>query len=144
MNIRECLARGYLKRFDPDLELADKEIKEAKYDVEKARKAFDDEDYKWCIIKAYYTMFHAAKAVLFALGYVEKRHIAILVVLEELEKEGRLSSESVTDFKAAMTSREDADYHYSYSREIAEHELQAAINFLDEMERFMLKKNTGK
>jgi len=43
-----------------------------------------------------------------------------------------------------MTSREDADYHYSYSREIAEHELQAAINFLDEMERFMLKKNTGK
>ncbi len=144
MNIKECLARGYLKKLNSDFELAGKEINEAKYDVEKAKKAFDDEDYKWCIIKAYYAMFHATKAVLFASGYVEKRHIAVLIVLEDLERKGKISADSVIDFKAAMTSREDADYHYSYSQEIAEHELQAAINFLDEMENFILKKNTGK
>ena len=144
MNIKDCLAKGYLKRIDPDFELASKEINEAKYDIEKAKKAFDDEDYKWCIIKAYYAMFHAAKAALFTSGYVEKRHIAVLIVLEEFEKEGRLSSISITDFKAAMTSREDADYHYSYSHKVAEQEIQAAIDFLDEIKGFILNKNSEK
>ncbi len=108
--------------------------------MEKARKAFKDEDYKWCIIKAYYSMFHAAKSVLFKLGYSKKRHIAVLIVLEDLERKGEISSEFITDFKASMTSREDADYHYSYSKEIAEHEIKTAEGFLDEIECFMKKR----
>ena len=135
MNINDCLERGYLAETKPDKELSDKELNEAKYDLEKAEKAFKEEDYKWCIVKCYYGMFHAAKAVLFKLGYVEKRHIAILIVLEELNKKGKIESKFITNFKASMTAREDADYHYSYSKEIAEYELTIAEEFLEEMER---------
>jgi uncharacterized protein (UPF0332 family) len=144
MNIIECLGKGYLKKINPDFELAEKEIKESKYDLEKAKKAFKDEDYKWCIIKAYYSMFHASKSVLFKLGYSEKRHIAVLIVLEDLERNGEISSDSVIDFKASMTSRQDADYHYSYSKEIAEHEIKTAKSFLEEMEGFMKKRYNKK
>ncbi|MCK4521535.1 MAG: HEPN domain-containing protein [Nanoarchaeota archaeon] len=135
MNINDCLERGYLAETKPDKELSDKELNEAKYDLEKAEKAFKEEDYKWCIVKCYYSMFHAAKAILFKLGYVEKRHIAILIVLEELNKKGKIESKFITNFKASMTAREDADYHYSYSKEIAEYELTIAEEFLKEMER---------
>lgn len=116
MNLRDCLEKGYLKQSNPDKELSDKELNEAKYDLEKAKSAFNEEDYKWSIVKSYYSMFHAAKSVLFKLGYIEKRHISVLIVLEELNKQGKLESKFVTYFKSAMTAREDADYHYSHSK----------------------------
>jgi uncharacterized protein (UPF0332 family) len=135
MNLKECLNKGYLFLSNPDKELAFKEINESKYDLEKAKKAFVDEDYKWSIIKSYYSMFHAAKYILFNLGYKEKRHIAVLIVLEEFEKTGKISSNLVTNFKAAMTAREDADYHYSHSKEIARHEIEITEEFLEEVQK---------
>ncbi|MDO8740464.1 MAG: HEPN domain-containing protein [Candidatus Woesearchaeota archaeon] len=137
MNIKDCLEKGYLVKTKPDEELGNKELNESKYDLNKAEEAFENEDSKWCIVKCYYSMFHAAKAVLFKLGYVEKRHIAILIVLEELNKQGKIESKFITNFKASMTAREDADYHYSYSKEIAEYELDIAKEFVKEMERIL-------
>ena len=84
MNINECLEKGYLTKIEPDKELIKKEIEESEYDFEKAKKTFDDKDYKWSIIKSYYAMFHVARALLFKLGLKEKRHFAISVVLDEL------------------------------------------------------------
>ena len=80
MNINECLEKGYLTKIEPDKELIKKEIEESEYDFEKAKKTFDDKDYKWSIIKSYYAMFHVARALLFKLGLKEKRHFAISVV----------------------------------------------------------------
>jgi uncharacterized protein (UPF0332 family) len=139
MNIKTCLSKGYLIKIKPDKELANKELNESSYDLEKAEKAFQEEDYKWSIIKCYYSMFHAAKALLFQLGYIEKKHIAILIVFEELNKEGKLESKFVTNFKASLTAREDADYHYSYSKESAEYELEIAKEFVEEMLRLIKK-----
>lgn len=137
MNINDCLEKGYLIKSKPDKELSGKELNESKYDLEKAEEAFESEDHKWCIVKCYYSMFHASKAILFKLGYVEKRHIAILIVLEELNKQGKIESRFITNFKASMTAREDADYHYSYSKETAEYELNIAKEFVKEMERLV-------
>jgi len=116
MNLKDCIERGYLKKLNPDKELSEKELNEARYDL-----------------------FHAAKSVLFSLGYVEKRHISVLIVLEELNKEGKLEAKYTTNFKAAMSAREDADYHYSHSKETAEYELSIAKEFLDEMTRLLNK-----
>ncbi|MFH1511134.1 MAG: HEPN domain-containing protein [Candidatus Woesearchaeota archaeon] len=134
MNIHECLENGYLKKVTPDKELVQKELSEASHDLESAKKAFSDHDYKWCIVQSYYAMFHSAKAVLFTLGYSEKRHIAIVIVLEDLSKNGKLESTFITHLKAAMSAREDADYHYSYSKETAEHEIETAEEFVNRME----------
>ncbi len=129
MDIHTCLRKRFLIKGERDHELSSKEIAESEYDFSKAEKAFQDEDYKWAIVKCYYSMFHAAKAILYQLGYIEKKHIAIVVVLEELDKQGRIDSRFVNDFKAAMTAREDADYNYSYSREIAELEISNCSDF---------------
>jgi len=133
MDLKDCLEQRYLIKIEPDKNLTKKELDEAAYDLESAENTFKNEDYKWCIIKAYYSMFHAACAVLFKLGYQEKKHFAIIVVLEDLSKKGKLESNYVDYFNAAMSSREDADYHYVHSKEIAENNMAIAEEFLERM-----------
>ena len=133
MDIKECTEKGYLVRIEDTNNLIKKEFDEAEYDLEKSKKAFEDEDYKWCIVKAYYCIFHSARAVLFKLNLREKRHFAIGIVLEELNKNGKLESKYVNYFNAAVSSREDADYHYIYSRNIAEHTIEIAEEFIVKM-----------
>ncbi len=135
MDIESCVKEGFLLRIRPDKELIKKEFNEATYDLEKAEKAYGDLDFKWCIVKSYYCIFHSARAVLFRLGLREKRHFAIGIVLEDLSKKGKLESSYVNDFNAASSSREDADYHYTYSKETAQHNLKIAKEFLLRMKR---------
>jgi len=129
MDIDKCLDEGYLVKIKADRDLIEKEIKESRYDFDRAKKAFIDRDYKWCIVKCYYSMFHSAKAVCFKLGLREKRHFAVLVVLEELNKDGKLEIRFVNDFKAVMSLREGADYRYSYSMEKSEDSLKMTEDF---------------
>lgn len=140
IGLKECLEKRFLVKSKSDEELSNKELNEAEYDLEKAEKALKDKDHKWCIVKCYYSMFHAAKAILCKEGYMEKKHIAIVVVLEELNKEGKIENKFVNDFKAAMSAREDADYHYSYSQETAEYDLEICKEFLN-MTKGFLEKN---
>jgi uncharacterized protein (UPF0332 family) len=130
MNIQECIKKGFLKKGEPDLELSEKENKESIYDLEKANNAYKEKDFKWCIVKCYYSMFHSAKSLLYNLGYIEKRHIAIVAVWDELNKLGKLESKYIAIFKGAMSAREQADYHYSYSKETAKFELENASAFI--------------
>ena|SRR3989338_10084052 len=137
MDIKSCLEKGYLQKIGPDEELVKKELNETKYDLEKAEKAFKEEDFKWSIVKSYYAMFHSARAVLFRLGLREKRHFAISIVLEQLSKDGKLEYKFVNDFNASISSREDADYHYTYSKETAEHNLQISKEFSRRINNFL-------
>lgn len=140
MNIKKAVEEGFLERVKPDKELVDKEISESDYDFDKSKSAFEEEDYKWCIIQSYYSVFHSAKAVLFMLGLKERKHFAINIVLEELNNKGEIESIYVNDFKAAASAREDADYHYSYSKSSAEHMLEIAEEFNDKMKELISKK----
>ncbi|MBI2507374.1 HEPN domain-containing protein [Candidatus Woesearchaeota archaeon] len=137
MDINDCLEKGILQKINVDEKLVQKEINEAYYDLESAKKAFEEGDFKWGIVKSYYSLFHAARAVLFELGYREKRHFAVRVVLEELNKKGKLEMRFINDFNAAMSSREDADYHYVYSKDIAEHNLSIAEEFIQRVKRLL-------
>lgn len=133
MNIQDCIKKGHVKIIKPDRAIIGKEFKEARYDLEKAKKAGKEQDYKWSIIKCYYAMFHAARAILLQQGYQEKKHFAISIVLEELNKKALLESRYLNDFNAAMSSRQDADYHAIYSKEVAEHTLKIGEEFLRRM-----------
>ena len=137
MDIDECIKERFLVRVKPSKDLIEKEIKEAKYDLEKAEVALSQEDSKWSIVKSYYSMFHSARAVLFKSGLREKKHFAVGIVLEDLNKRGKLESKYVNDFNAAVYSREDADYHYTYSKEIAKHNLEIAKEFLQRMRKLL-------
>jgi len=135
MDIESCLQEGFLQRIKVEQDLIEKELEEAKYDLEKAKHAIEEDDFKWSIVKSYYSMFHAARAVLFSLGLKERRHFAVRVVLENLNMEGKLESKFISDFSAALGAREDADYRYTYSQETAAYLLKAAVDFLARMKR---------
>lgn len=140
MDVQECLEKRYLVLEKVSQDLIDKELKEGDYDFDKAKKAFNDRDYKWSIIKSYYSMFHSAKAVCFKLGYREKKHFAVLVVLEDLNKKGKLEVKFVNDFSAAISAREGADYRYAYSPERAEQSLEIAKEFNEKMKEIISSK----
>lgn len=135
MDIESCLREGFLQQIKVERDLIEKELEEAKYDIGKAKQALEDGDFKWSIVKSYYSMFHAARAVLFSLGFKERRHFAIRVVLEDLNMKGKLESKFISDFSAALGAREDADYRYTYSQETAAYLLRAAGDFLAMMKR---------
>ncbi len=137
MNIKEAVEKRFLVKEKLEKDLIDKEIKESAYDSQRAQKAFEEKDYKWAIIQCYYSMFHAAKAVCFTLGYREKKHFALVIILEELSNVGKLEQEYVNYFKAAIDSREEADYHYNYSQDIAEHSLKMAFSFNERMKELI-------
>ncbi|TKJ27232.1 MAG: hypothetical protein CEE41_00400 [Hadesarchaea archaeon B3_Hades] len=139
MDIESCLREGFLQKIKIERDLIEKELEEAKYDGGKAKRAFEEGDFKWSIVKSYYSMFHAARAVLFSLGLKERRHFAIRVVLEDLNAKGKLESRFISDFSAALGAREDANYRYTYSQETAAYLLRAAGDFLARMKRLAKK-----
>ncbi len=139
MDLKECVEKGYLIRVTNSQDLVEKEKKESDYDFSRAQKAFEEKDYKWAIIKGYYSMFHAVKSICFKLGYQEKKHFALLVLLEELSKEGKLESQYVSYFNVAIDSREGADYHYRHTEEIALHNLKLAESFNAKMKELLNK-----
>ncbi len=137
MNIDECIRDGYLKKVEVARDLVDKEFKESLYDLSKAKEALEKKDFKWAIVKSYYSMFHAARAVLFSLGYKERRHFAIQVVLEDLERKGKVESLYLEYFSAAMEAREGADYRYEYSEKTASDILEYAEEFIDRTKKLI-------
>jgi len=139
MDIESCLREGFLQKIKVERDLIEKELEEAKYDSGKAKRAFEEGDFKWSIVKSYYSMFHAARAVLFSLGLKERQHFAIRVVLEDLNAKGKLESRFISDFSAALGAREDANYRYTYSQETAAYLLRAAEDFLARMKRLAKK-----
>lgn len=135
MDIKECMEKGFLRQVEVDQELVRKELVGAKYDLEAARQDLKQGDAKWATVKSYYSIFHAARAVLYSLGYRERAHFAIGAVLRELEKRGKLEAKYTLDFEACMESREDADYRLEYSKERAEASIGIADEFLNRMKK---------
>lgn len=140
MKLKGCFEKKLLKRIEPQRDLFEKEVEEAKRDLERSKHTFKvDEDFKWAIIKAYYSMFHAAKSILYLIGLKEKSHECVAVVLEELSKKGLLESYLVEEFRSCKEWRENADYRYEYSKEVAENSISMAKRFLKETEKISRK-----
>jgi uncharacterized protein (UPF0332 family) len=113
------------------------QFEQAEIDLDTAEKSLEEKNYKWSIVQSYYSMFNAARAVLFKLGFRDKKHYVIASVLEELSKLGKLEPKYVDDFKASMRSREDANYRSVYSLETANFILEVAKEFLNEMKNLV-------
>lgn len=119
MDLEEALEKDVIEEVERDGELVEKEAREAENDRRKARENYKRNDYKWSIISAYYSMFHRVKTLMFSKGYREKGHLATLVFLDYLIKQGELERKYKDYFMSAKEAREDADYRYRYSEERA-------------------------
>jgi uncharacterized protein (UPF0332 family) len=132
---KRILKQAYVKN------LVEDELKAAKGDLERAKKTFADSDYKWATIQAYYSIFHAARALLYAKGYREKSHFCLKVAIQALYvDEGTLDKKYVDDFDTTMLLRETADYKSNFSKEGAESSIKSAQDFLAKAEEILQPK----
>jgi uncharacterized protein (UPF0332 family) len=128
---RACLRRKGIAPFSAGPKLVPKELDQADHDLRAAQNSCDTGEYKWATIQAYYAMFHAARALLYAKGYREKSHYCLSVALLELYTDaGELSLSLVKDFDRAMLLRESADYRGNFSE-------VGAMEVINNTERFI-------
>lgn len=130
-NFEKCLKNGGLTKFEADGAIIQKEMDAATLDLEGARKSLSEPDPKWATIKAYYSMFHTAKGLLYGKGYREKSHNCLAVAIKGLfVDEGALDVKHYTRLKDCKHLREDADYGMVFSSESATEAIQWADEFL--------------
>ena len=104
--------------------------------------SFEIKGFKWCAIQSYYSMFHAAKALVLSKGYREKTHYCLEIALEELFiKTGLIDEKFLEMFDETLGARKDADYGLIYSPDSADEALDNAGEFLG-MAKKILKLNS--
>lgn len=131
VQFEECLAAGKIRKFPKAKSLATKELRVAEGDLRAARAGLEACQWKWSTIQAYYSMFHASRALLYSAGYREKSHHCLRVALEALFVAPGLLPEKFTDaLQTGRTMRENADYEESFSEAGARKLVSLAHEFL--------------
>ena len=126
-----CLKKRRIVHQDSATNFISSELDAARNDLEWAQGSLDEHNEKWATIQAYYSIFHSARALLYAKGYREKSHFCLKAAIQTLYVEtGILEQVFVDDFDTTMLLRETADYRSDFSREGAASALGNAERFL--------------
>jgi uncharacterized protein (UPF0332 family) len=129
---QDCLKRGKIKQFSRGSSLASKELDTAASDLERARKTYQDNDYKWATIQIYYSMFHSARALLYTKNLRERSHFCLIAAIRALYVETKqLPVYLLEGLQEAKNLREDADYYNRWSKHGCVRLLSLAQEFLD-------------
>ena len=131
-NFERCLEKKKLAKVDIDKNLIEKEIIVAESDLKDSQDVLKLDKPKLAIITAYYSMFHAARALLYLKGYREKSHFCLAAAIKNLFVDTNLLESSfLDDYDMAKDLRENADYKSDFSKEGAEQLVSKAKKFLD-------------
>ncbi len=106
-----------------------KEMREAEADLIEAKDSLERNRYKWATIQGYYSMFHAARALVYNKGFREKSHHALLVALRYLLPK-EIGMKLIRSFEDAIHLREEADYGLTFSQGGAKQTVENAEEFL--------------
>ncbi len=116
----QCIDRGKIVKIEVAPDLISKEMTEARNDLASCERSIKENNFKWAIIQAYYSMFHSFRALIFSKGYREKSHVCIKYAIESLFVDtGILDNRLLQDFSYAMKVREGADYGSVYGEDSA-------------------------
>lgn len=142
---KECLSLGKIKKFPSAVKLVSKELKSAKEDLETAQVSFRAQNFKWATIQTYYSMFHAARALIFSKGYRERSHYCLIVALRTFFVEAKLLDFNLVEaIEMGKLLRENADYEDEFSNGSAQSLLDKAKKLLCRCEEILKnKKSTG-
>jgi len=136
----DCIKRGKIKPFSRGSTLAPKELDTAKADLETARKTYKEGDYKWATIQIYYSMFHSARALLYAKNRREHSHYCLIAAIKTLYVETKQIPVSLLEaLQEAKNLREEADYYNRWSQAGCEKLLKLAEEFLHKAEDLIKK-----
>ena len=137
-DLKKCIEANKLMKIDATPEMIEKEVRAAEFDLSRASNSFREKDYKWCMVQAYYAMFHAAKGLLLAKDYREKSNYCLIIGLRELyAKTGEIDAEIVDDIELGMHLRHQADYGLDYDEESAGISLDKAERVVNLAKEFL-------
>jgi uncharacterized protein (UPF0332 family) len=137
LDFKDCKDFGRIVPPAPPTDAVKKDMQEAFNDISYAKKSLSDDNYKWAIAQAYYSMYLSARAALFSKGYSIKKvnsHLCLAHFISRLVELKQLKSIYSNDFMVAMDSREKANYDAVYSKEDAEKEITRAEEFIKQMD----------
>lgn len=127
-----CLKAGRIRSFPPGPEIVPAEMHSARSDLDEAKRTLAAGGHKWATIQAYYSMFHTARALVYARGFRERSHRCLVIALRALYvTAGKLESEFVEGLQAGKMLRENADYYSNFSEAGATKSVQLASAFYD-------------
>jgi len=84
LDLDDCVRNNRIVQMIPSQDIIEKEMEGSLYDLRRARDSLALKDHKWASIQAYYSMFHAGKALLLKAGFREKSHGCLVVGLRAL------------------------------------------------------------
>lgn len=135
---QDCLKRGKLKIFSRGKDLAGKELRIAEKDLNSAKNSLDEENFRWAVVQAYYSMFHSARCLLYNKNYREHSHHCLTEAIRDLYvATGNLSNLFLEDLIKAKQLREAADYYGDFSADNAKRLLKSAEKFIIETEKIL-------
>ena len=120
----------------------EREFKIAEECLEEAKNLFSSGYYRGSVSRAYYSMYHAAKALLLTKNISPKTHAGVLRMLGlEFVNKNLLESTYSEVFQYAFTLRNEADYtpDTDISRERAEDVILSAESFLERIKRALIE-----
>ena len=84
LEFQKCLENKKIKPFPKGKTLVSKKLEITGDDWKIVKESLNKKNYKWSIIQSYYSMFHAARALLYNQGYREKSHYCLVVGIRKL------------------------------------------------------------
>ena len=136
LGLRTLLEKKDISRSRATRQVVIKELDGAVGDLEAAKLSLKTGDYKWATIQAYYSMFHAARALLFRMGYREQSDPGLLAALYQLY-EREIVDRMLEDFSKAMALTEQAHDGHVSSEDSAQTILENAADFLEQAARLL-------
>jgi len=138
LEYEDCAKRGKIKSFSRGVSLASKELDTAFSDLEQAMKTYKEGQHKWATIQVYYSMFHTARALLYAKNLREHSHFCLIAAIKTLYVEtGQVPVYLLEALQEAKDLREDADYYNRWSEQGCEKLLKLAEEFLAKARTFL-------
>ena len=129
---KDCLKKGKIREFSRGKALVSKELDLALSDYDSAEESIERENYKWCTIQTYYSMFHSARALLYSNNLREKSHVCLIEAIRTLYVNKELLGYWLVEaLQKAKRLREDADYYGDFSQENAQDLLYKTKEFLE-------------
>jgi len=134
VNLRDCFRKRLLRRDKPDVKKGLRSLEIASAKLEEAERALKSDLFDAAIILSYTAVFHAARALLFKDGIVEKSHVCLAEYLRaEYVRKGKLRAALVNTLDSLRTERHEIIYGLetkSGARE-AEFAVRKAQEFLE-------------
>ncbi|RKX51850.1 MAG: DNA-binding protein [Thermotoga sp.] len=141
MNLGECIRRNLIRKDARAIERVEKSVEISRRFLKSAKRNMEIEEYEVAVITAYNSIFHAARALLFKKGYVERSHTCLIIALRQLYGEDKSLMNLLDAFDRLRMTRHNIQYGgISTDREEAQYTIDFAENFLEIVENLLKTK----